>query len=60
MSIQRTEPMKLHKSIVIAVLRSHPEDRNILIPEWKGTIEEYIQELENRPGQYFVGGQLEE
>lgn len=52
-------PMRVHKSIVIQQLRSHPEDRAQLIPDWPGTIEEYIAELERHPGQYFVGGELQ-
>jgi hypothetical protein len=52
--------MKVHKNIVIRVLLTHPEDLALLAPAWKGTVEELIDELKRRPGQYFVGGELEE
>ena len=60
MTIERTRTMKVHKNLVILMLRSHPEDREQLIPDWPGTVEEYIAELERRPGEYFIGGVLEE
>jgi hypothetical protein len=60
MSIERTEPMRIHKNWVIRQLLSHPEELNQIAPEWQGTVEELITEIERRPGQYFVGGVLEE
>lgn len=59
MAIQRTEPMKIHKNVVIRFLLTHPEELSQLAPEWSGTAEDLIAELERRPGQYFVGGVLE-
>lgn len=58
--IMPTQPMRIHKRIVIQVLRAHPEDLTKLAPEWSGTAQEFIRELESRPGQYFIGGVLEE
>lgn len=58
--IERTLPLRMHKNLVIQFLRSHPEDREMVIAGWRGTIQEYIEALESSPGQYFVGGVLEE
>lgn len=58
-TIERTEPMRVHKRLVINVLRAHPEDMNLVMPEWPGTAEEFIAELEARPGEWFVDGVLE-
>lgn len=61
MAIERnTQGMKVHKNIVITHLRRWPEDREKIIPEWEGGIDDFIAELENRPGQFFVDGTLEE
>jgi hypothetical protein len=57
--MSQTLPMKVHKSLVIQRLRTHPEDQNKLIPEWGLTVEEYIVALEAAPGEYFVNGVLE-
>lgn len=55
-----TQPMRVHKSLVVQFLRTHPDEREQVIPGWAGTIEEYIAELERRPGQFFVNGELVE
>lgn len=61
MAIERDEQgMKVHKNFIIRHLRHYPEDREKIIPDWEGSIEEFIVELENRPGQFFVDGTLEE
>lgn len=59
-AIERTEPMRVHKSLVVQFLRTHPDEREQVIPGWPGTIEEYVAELERRPGQFFVNGELVE
>lgn len=59
MPIERTEPMKIHKRLVISLLRAHP-DRGELIPGWPGTVEEFIAALEAAPGEWFVGGVLQD
>lgn len=57
---ERTQPMKVHKGLVLRVLREHPEDFREVVPEtFTGTLEEYLAALEAAPGQYFVGGTLE-
>lgn len=53
-------PMKIHKRFVILLLRAHPEDRDKIIPGWEGTVEEFIEALEQSPGEFFVDGELQE
>jgi hypothetical protein len=57
---ERTEPMRIHKNLVIRVLTDHPEDLAQVAPEWKGTAAELIDALNAHPGQFFVRGVLEE
>lgn len=59
--IERIEPMRVHKNVVISWLESHPEDEEHIVPEeYRGRLTEYLDALRNHPGQYFVGGQLKE
>jgi len=58
--IQRTEPMRIHKNVVIRLALTHPEDMPLIAPDWTGTPEEFVAELERRDGEYFVGGVLED
>ncbi len=44
--------MKMHKNVVIAALRQHPEDLSSILIEWEGTVEEAIAFLENDPRQW--------
>lgn len=61
MAIERTEPMKVHKNLVLKFLRDHPDEfRTVVGPDYQGTIEEYTSALESAPGQWFNGNTLEE
>ncbi len=52
------EPMKMHKNILIAFLREHPEELKQVAPEWTGTAEEMISAMEAHPAEWIVGGVL--
>lgn len=59
--IERTEPMKIHKNMVIRWLESHPEDESHIVPdEFRGRLPEYLDTLRRAQGQYFIGGMLEQ
>lgn len=59
--IERTEPMKVHKNLVLKFLRDHPDEfRTVVGPGYQGTIEEYTSALESATGQWFNGNTLEE
>jgi len=60
-TIERTEPMRVHKRIVILWLEAHPEDEEQIVPEeWRGRLPEYLDALRKAPGEWFVNGTLEE
>lgn len=56
MSAPGFAPMKIHKRFVILLLRAHPEDRDKIIPRWEGTVEEFIEALEQSPGEFLQEG----
>ena len=57
MAIERTEPLRIHKNLVIRALREHPEDLEKITPSFK-TAAEAIAALEAHPGQWIVNGVL--
>ena len=52
--------MKMHKNLVIRVLRDHPEDLKQCFPEPCpfSTAEEAIEALEKHPGTWIIDGVL--
>jgi len=57
--IERTEPMRVSKWLVIRFLREHPHELAMIAPDWPGTVEEFCNQLEKVNGTYFVRGVLE-
>lgn len=59
-AIERIEPMKMHKNLVILFLRDHPDELRAIFPDQFTDAAEAIRALEANPGQWFVGGVLQE
>lgn len=45
--------MRVHKDLLIGILREHPEDLQKHLPGWEGTAEEAIAALQEDPRQYM-------
>jgi hypothetical protein len=58
-TIERTQPMRIHKNLVIKCLREHPEDLRQILGEQFATAEEAIVWLEKNPAEWIVNGVLE-
>jgi hypothetical protein len=57
-TIERTEPMKMHKNVIINLLLHKPEEFALIFPDADCTREEMIAELEASEHQWFVRGLL--
>lgn len=56
--IERTEPIRIHKNLVIRCLHEHPEDLAQIAPDFKGSAKEFIAALTADPREWIVGGEL--
>ena len=60
--IGHTQPLKIHKRLLIYALTAHPEDLHSVFPEpcpFK-TADEAIKALQEHPGTWIVDGVLSE
>lgn len=55
--MSKTAPMAIHKNLVIHMLREHPRDLKIYMPE-EDDVKIALAKLESFPGRWFVGGVL--
>lgn len=53
-----TRPMSIHKTLILRVLRLHPEDLQQLLPGYEGSVDDAIQEIAKHPGEWVCGGEL--
>ncbi len=51
-------PMQIHKNLVIACLRDHPEDLRKINKGWQGTAQELIDALRASPHEWIIDGIL--
>jgi hypothetical protein len=51
------EGLRIHKNLLIRVLREHPEDVGVVMPDYK-TAADAIAALEEHPGTWIVDGVL--
>lgn len=59
MSILHTEPMRIHKNLIIRALEAHPEDFEQVFPDGRfKTAEEAIAALKAHPAEWVVNGVL--
>lgn len=53
-----TEPMRIHKRLVIMFLQANPAELHAIAADWKGDAASYIKALEEHPGEWFLRGEL--